>query len=228
MIVLMTTFDAMAPLLAALPSLEPLYVVCLIVGGGLLVISTVFAGGNADVGVEGDVSVDVDADVDISPEAPGDAAVGPGHEITSGLSLASWFSIHFLVYFFAMFGLIGTVLSYLSDLGSTAALALALIGGIVAGQGAHQLLRYLRRSSGNSEASRRDFTNKLARVTVAIAPARKGEVAVQARGRERFVIAVGRRSDERFNVGDTVGIVAFNGGKAEVVSREEFEFITDS
>jgi hypothetical protein len=69
--------------------------------------------------------------------------------------------------------------------------------------------------------------NTHARVTVAIVPGQRGEVALQVRGRERFVPAVARRADDRFDVGDRVGIVAFANGTAEVVSRQEYEFINE-
>lgn len=227
MIALWTTSDIMAPLLAALPQLGPVYIVLLIVGGGLLVISTVF-GGDADAGGDIEAGVDVDLDADVSADTPTDVDAAHGHETGAAVSLASWFSIHFLVYFCAMFGVIGTVLSYLSETSPPAVLGLAVLGGIVAGQGVHQALRYLRRSSGDSKVAKRDFVNKLARVTVAPGPSQKGEVAVQIRGRERFIIAVTHRADDQFKIGDTVGIVAFVAGKVEVVSREEFEFITKS
>ena len=224
-----------APLLAAMPSLVAVYIVCLIVGGGLLVLSTFF-GGDADADVSADVGadvdVDVDADVDVDLDTAGDTTVDAGavdaHHAPSVLSLTTWFSVQFLIYFTAMFGLVGATLSYLSGASSVVVLAWAVLGGLVVGQGVHQLLRYLRRSSGDSKITRKDFVNRLGRVTVAIAPQQRGEVAVRTRGGERFVAARARRADESFKIGDTVGIVGFSGGRAEVVSREEFEFVSES
>ncbi len=224
---------------AALASMGPFYIISLVIGGGLVVISTVFSGDadvDADFDVDVDVDVDVDLDVDVDASVDGDVAADvsgdadvPGGDHSAGaLSLSTWFSVRFVVYFLAMFGLIGTVLTRLTGSSPAAVLAAAVLGGLIVGQGVHQLVRYLRRSSGNSEVATKDFVNQLARVTIAIAPAKCGEVAVKARGRERFVAAVGRRSDDAFKAGDTVAVVAFNAGKAEVVSREEFEFINES
>jgi len=237
MLAMQTILQAVAPLLAALPALEPVYIICLIVGGGLLVISTVFGGqtnGGVDVATDtgvdfgGDVNVDAAPDVDVSPDAPIDTGPAHAHGHGGGLGLSSWFSISFLIYFAAMFGLVGTVLSYMSKASSGAVLAWALVGGIVVGQLVHQALRFLRRSSGNSQVRKDDFLNQLARVTVALGPNQCGEVAVRAAGRERFVAAVTRRTDDKFAVGDTVAIVGFSGGKAEVVSKDEFEFMSGS
>jgi membrane protein implicated in regulation of membrane protease activity len=217
-------------MLAAMPSLSAVYIVCLIVGGGLLIVSTLFGGDadadiGADVGADIDVDVDADVDMDVSGDATTDA--GAAHA-PSVLSLTNWFSVSFLIYFAAMFGLVGTTLTYLSDASSGAVLIWAVAGGLIVGQGVHQLLRYLRRSSGDSQITRQDFVNQTGRVTVAIAPGRTGEVAVHIRGGERFVAAVARRSDESFNAGDPIGVVGFSGGKAEVVSRKEFEFVNEA
>ncbi len=220
-------FMLAASFLPIAQSMGSVYVICLIVGCGLLAISTVFAGQH-DAGVDGDVGTDFGADgqADFGTDGHFDHA-GHGH-VGSVLSLSSWFSIHFLVYFAAMFGLVGTVLTYVQGGRSGAILVASVVGGLIAGQGVHQLLRYLRRSSSNSLTSSGEYLNQVARVTVAIAPSTKGEIAVRVRGRERFVVATGKRAEDEFHVGDEVGIVGFGAGRAEVVSRKEFEFITQS
>ncbi|MCH7721625.1 MAG: hypothetical protein IH988_11675 [Planctomycetes bacterium] len=239
--------DTMTSILAANPevpaalALSSVYVVCLIVGGGLIVVSTLF-GGNADVDVEiggaavADVGVDINADVGVGADADigADVDVGAGAvhgahvHAPSGLSLASWFSIQFVVYFLAVFGLVGTTLTRLSSAGSMTTLLWSVIGGLGIGQGVHQLLRYLRRTSGNSASNVGDYLNQPARVTIKIAPPQKGEVSVSVRGRTRFVPAVARRDDDLFESGDPVVVVAYRNGTAEVVSRKEYEFVTDS
>lgn len=231
--------DTMTSILAANPevlaalALSSVYVVCLIVGGGLIVVSTVFGGhADADVDVEiggatvADIGVDVDMDADVGVGA--DAAHGAHVHAPSGLSLASWFSIHFVVYFLAVFGLVGTTMTRLASAASTTTLLWSLIGGLGVGQAVHQLLRYLRRTSGNSASNVADYLNQPARVTIKIAPPQKGEVSVSVRGRTRFVPAVARRDDDLFESGDPVVVVAYRSGTAEVVSRKEYEFVTDS
>jgi membrane protein implicated in regulation of membrane protease activity len=190
------------------------YWIALVVGAGLLVVSSVL-GGDADAGVDLDVDADVDVDVDADTHA-GHAHAG---------SLATWFSMQFLVFFLAMFGAVGVVLTYLSAQSSALTFGCAVLGGILVGQGAHQVLRALKRTSGDSTPKETDYINKLARVTVGITGSNKGEIALQVGSGDRFVAAVASRADDSFSPGDHVGVVAYRDGLAEVVSRQEYEFI---
>ena len=135
--------------------------------------------------------------------------------------------MQFVVYFMAMFGLIGATFTHLTDTGAGVTLAVAAAGGIIAGQGVHQLLRKLRRTSGNSTTQLTDYVNKTARVTIDMTHQNTGEVALQVRGTERFLPAVSKREDAEFLRGDTVTVVEYQGGMARVVSREEFEFLSN-
>ena len=203
------------PLLADTSLIAGLYVISLIVGGGLLVVSAVF-GGDADADVDFDLDVDADVDLDL------DGA--ESHAPDGALALSNWFSMRFVIYFGAGFGFVGTVLTYMSSLSSTWILVSAAVGGIVIGQIAHQTFRYIVRSSSDSSTSVRDYVDKTARVTIAIRSPALGEVAVQVGDRERFVPARSRRDDDAFEIGATVGVVAFRNRAVEVVSQQEFEF----
>lgn len=193
-----------------------LYIICLVVGGGLLLISTVF-GGDADAGVDADLDIDVDADADFDIDT---------HAGGGAMSLSSWFSVQFVVYFAAVFGFVGTVLTYLSEVSAGAGLGIAIASGLVVGQAVHQLVRYLKRNSSDSSTQIEDYINQPARVTVAIQPPRRGEVAVRIGDGERFVPARTRRPDDSFRIGEAVVVVAIAGGVAEVVSQTEYEFVT--
>ncbi len=70
---------------ASLPALTSVYWICLIVGGGLLIVSTL-TGGDADAGL------DADLDADVSLEGDVDTGHGPAS------SLASWISMQFVVF----------------------------------------------------------------------------------------------------------------------------------
>jgi hypothetical protein len=218
--------------LAAASALAATYVVCFIVGGGLLAISTIF-GHHTDTDVDADLDVDFDADVDVGADLDASAdldvdadpdAVHIGHA-AEGISLATWFSIRFLVYFTATFGAVGTILTYMSSASAGAVLAASVAAGLVVGQAVHQALRYLKRTSGDSAATVRDYLNRSGRVTIAIEKGHRGEVALQVRGRERFVAATAKRPDTEFSVGDRVAVVTFADGQAEVISQREFDFI---
>lgn len=243
-----TEIMLVSSLLAATSALAAVYIVCLIVGGGLLAVSTIFghhSDTDVDTSLDADVGVDFHADVDadLAPDmdvgADVDIAgdVGPDLDVhadadaihadhaAAGISLATWFSIRFLVYFVATFGVVGTVLTYMTSVGTGAVLLVAIASGLVVGQGVHQTLRYLQRTSGDSTATVRDYLNRTARVTIAIAQGQRGEVALQVRGRERFVAATAERRDDHFDIGDRVAVVAFANGTARVISQDEYDFI---
>ncbi len=111
----------LSSLLAAASALAAAYVICFIVGGGLLAISTIF-GHHTDTDVDADIDVDFDADVDVGADLDVDADPDTIHieHAADGVSLATWFSIRFLVYFTATFGAVGTILTYMSSASSGA------------------------------------------------------------------------------------------------------------
>lgn len=214
------------------PALTTVYWICLIVGGGLLIVGAL-AGGDHDVGVDTDVGVDVGADVDVDlgadvvadVDAGVDADVHTGHGHAG--SLAGWFSMQFIVFFLAMFGLVGVTFSYLTDTTTGLTFICALAGGLAVGQGVHQILRKLRSTSGDSTPKPQDYVDKPARVTIRVTSAEKGEVALHVGRAERFIPALSKRADQTFKPGDQVAVVGYHGGVAEIVSREEYEFLTE-
>ena len=208
-------------------TLVVLYIIALIVGGGLLLFSVLWGGHGSS-----DVQADLSGGVELPAHAPADLNHGVDvshHGGGLGLSLASWFSMQFAVYFLAMFGLIGTTMTFVSKARPGVVLTSAVLGGILVGQLVHQALRALKRTGGGrDDLTTEDFLNRPARVSVTIESSRRGEVAIPTRTGERFLAAVARRGDDRFKVGDSVVVVGFNNGVAEVISRVEYEFVSDS
>lgn len=190
--------------------LEGLYWICLILGGGLIAVSS-WSAVDADVDLDLDGGADIDADV----EANG----------ADASSLASWFSVHFLVYFMGVFGLIGATMTKLSGQTPWVVVGAAVGGGFLVGQAAHQILRRLRASSGDSTPHANDYMNKIGRVTVDVAGPKTGEVVVRVGRSERYLPAVARHADATFVRGERVGVVGYQSGIAEVISTKEFEFL---
>ncbi len=210
--------------MAEFPSLGGVYVVSLIVAGGFLVVST-FLGGDSDV----DVDVDIDADFDLEVDVEGDVDVDSVTDAAEGaLALSTWISVRFLIYFAAMFGMVGTILTLTSEMGPGRVLAYAVMGGFVVGQIAHQVFRYLKKTSSDSSTHVKDYVNKIGRVTVAIKPRARGEVAIQIGDNERYVPAKAKRSNEAFESGQSVGVIDYRAGTALVVSRKEYDFLNES
>lgn len=230
-------FDLISMSLAVtMPDLTILYWICMIVGGSLLVFSMLGAAhGHTDADFHADVSADADidihTDVDVHADVDADTAdVGHGDadaEHGDAASLATWLSVRFLVYFVAVFGVLGVVFTYLTDVSGAGTLGVAVLGGLVAGQGVHQLFRKLRRSSSDSATTVKDYLNQIGRVSIAITHPRKGEIAIQVRSYERYIPATAKHPDTTFKVGEEVAVVGYHAGVAEVISREEFEFLTN-
>ena len=200
---------------------------------------------DADVGLDTDVSFDADVDVDLDAGLDAGLDVGAGGvDIDAGAdvgdiaahaeavhagasSLATWFSMRFLIFFAATFGAVGVIMTNLMETSRNLVLGTSLVLGVFVGQGVHQLFRKLRRSSGNSLVQVQDYVNQLARVTVAIDNKKKGEVAVEVRGGRRYIAAVAKHGEGHFKTGDIVAVVQYSAGLAEVVSREEHEFLNN-
>ena len=222
------------------PALVTVYWICFIVGGGLLMLSLI--GGldhhaDADFDFHGDVDVDVDIDVDaggidVDHDIDLDHDADLDHDVDVGahgsmLALSTWFSLRFMVFFLASFGMVGVCLNYLSEVTPGPTLLVSVVAGLVVGQAVHQIFRAIRRGSGDSTVRAADYISQPARVSIAIEPGRKGEVAlVVARG-ERFVPAVSQRKDAGFTTDEQVVVVDYRAGVAEVISREEYEFLNE-
>ncbi len=221
----------MLPLADVVSTLAAVYWACLIIGGGLLLISAVGALGHDAPDVDAHAGVDFHADAghaDVGSDMHADVghvdagSVHAGH-FGGAAGLATWFSIRFVVFFLAAFGAIGVILTHIAGARASLCLAAALIGGLVIGQGVHQAFRLIRRSSGDSTPQPQDYVNRLGRVTVHIWHPDPGEVVIQVRGAERFVPAIAAGEVKRFDVGEDVVVVGYRTGVAEVVSKAEFE-----
>lgn len=216
-------------MLAELPSLMGLYTIALIVGGGLVVFSAI-TGSDADSDV-GDVDFGGDVDIDVAADADvdlGDVELGADAGESSAFELSDWLSLRFLIYFAAMFGLTGTVLTVAGDLSRMTTLIASVVCGAIIGQFVHQMMRWLVKGSSNSSTAHHDYVNRIARVTVPIAPGGRGEVAIRINDGERYLPAVPKRDDESFAVGATVGICALQAGMVVVISQKEHDFLREA
>jgi hypothetical protein len=209
------------------------YWICLIVGAGLLILSSLGGGDHPDVDVHAAAGIDfhADADVSVDPSAAGaDFHADLGHpdaihatHAHDAAALSNWFSMRFVVFFLAMFGAVGLILTYFAALPSSLTCGLALAGGAIVGQAAHQIMRLIQRTSGNSTTQPMDYVHKLARVTIPLKSPDQGEVVLQVRGSERYIPAIAAGNVKNFSTGDEVVVVGYRAGVAQVISRTEYE-----
>lgn len=237
---LLANFDAEAVLTAA-------YWICAIVGGGLIVLTLIGGDTDHDIDVSaGGLDVDVDAfhatealhadvahgmEVDVGHAdldvAHGDLHVESGHADAttvhgSASALSTWISVRFFVYFAATFGVFGLLATRGAGLETWTAFAIAVVAGGLVGQAVHQLIRFIRRTSGDSTTRPEDYVRRLGRVTAPILHPRQGEVSIQVRGTERCVPAIAVGQTHEFKIGDQVVVVAYQAGVAQIVARSEF------
>jgi membrane protein implicated in regulation of membrane protease activity len=209
-------------------TLTGLYWGALILGGGLLLVSVLGGLGHhqADVDAGGNAGLEAHTDFDGASAGHADADAGPlshheavpdsAHAAHDGVAaMSTWFSLRFAVFFLAMYGATGVILTYLSGASTWMVFSLALVIGLAVGQGAHQTFQFIRRTSGDSTPRALDYVNRLGRVTIAVSPPEKGEVALEVRGTERFVPAVAAERTG-FDVGDEVVVVDYRDGVAHV------------
>lgn len=210
--------------------LPMIYLVSVIVGGGMILISTVLGGSHDGVDGAFDVSgadgLEVGgADVSVDAAHPVNVAHSGGTHHHAGAGIGAWFSVRFVFFFLAVFGAVGTILSHASTLAGPSILLASALAGLAVGQLAHQAIRMVARTGSDSSPKSREYVSQPARVTVSVIPPNLGEIAVFMRDAERFVACRARNDHDRFAVGDPVVIVAYANGLAEVVSRKEYEFL---
>jgi membrane protein implicated in regulation of membrane protease activity len=198
-----------------------LYWGALILGGGLLLVSALGGLGHHHADVDAGGATDTHGGV----ETDSGHFDGSFHHAVHGgtAALSTWLSLRFVVFFLAMFGAAGVILTYLTPLTRWLVCAVALVAGLAVGQSVHQLFRLIRRTSGDSTPQALDYVDQPARVTVTIVPPHAGEVALLVRGTERYVSAVAAESALPLEVGDEVLVVGYRDGVARVTPRRAGE-----
>lgn len=185
--------------------LEMMYMIALIAGGGLVVVSS-FAGGfgaDADLDVDADLAIDADMDPELDVDG---ADFG---------DLSVFLKFKFWTFFFAFFGLSGFLLT---KLGTSAVLSflVALVVGVLAGFSMSWTLEKLKSRQRGSHATLDNLLGRDAVVQTAVRGDVSGSVRVELGGRTIDLIA-NSEVEDRIEAGEKVTIVAFESGRARVV-----------
>ncbi len=189
------------------------YLFFALVGGVLAAVMTV-GGGDIDADADLDLDLDLDADADLDT---GDLTEG------AGSALSSIFSFRTLVFASAFFGITGLILPLVGT-GSLATLVLALLVGGFAGFVNDRLLRYLKRSSGDSRITDEVFTGARARVSVPVDGGRRGRVTIDVDGRSVAMVAEAYRDlHETFQQNEDVVVIEVKDGVARIAPMDIIE-----
>jgi len=165
------------------------YVGCLIVGGGLVLISF-FSDTDHDADVDVDMDVDMDVDVDVDLDADHDVEVASSIDGADALWLPV-LSLRFWIFFAAFFGLTGTILHLLDQLSWQATLGTSVGFGVGSGWLVSTIVRKLRSAKVDSNIDpHRDYVGSVGEVILAIEPGDPGLVRLRVKGVDVDVNAI--------------------------------------
>ncbi len=191
----------------------PVYLASLVIGLGVLLVQIAFGG--RDGGHEaGDV---VGSTTDL---APGHDLAKLGHAGDDG-PLAVVLSFRFWIFALLAFGLSGSLLHFLDLAGALSTAILAGIAGIGSGTFAEVVVRAVTRSSASSSPNLSEAVGGEARVLVACAKGRSGQVRIALRGQSVDLLA--STDEDEIARGEAVLIEEVRDGVAQV-SRRPPEF----
>lgn len=167
--------------------MEAVYLVCLIVAGGVALLSAF--GDFLDVGVDGDAGLDLDLDLDTDPDF---AELAGASDVDAGAApSAAIFSLRALVFALFGFGAAGTLLTALgAPATSPLTLALSVGAGLSVGLAVGALLAYLKRSDTRSRPGDEGFRGLTGRVVLPMGETAPGRIVVRRGPREHSVRAL--------------------------------------
>jgi len=184
-----------------------LYLIALVVGGGLLGASIVLGGHDAGHDVGAPVGHAGDQLAPAGQEAP----------LGGAESYLYWLvSVRFWTFFVAFFGLTGLVFDGLGLVSSQwATLAIALAMGSVSGGGAMLVLRKLTKDETNSAVSTADYVGRTGRVLVGFAAGGVGKIRLEVKGSSIDLLAM-PEDDRTYTPNDEIIVVEMSGLHAKV------------
>jgi membrane protein implicated in regulation of membrane protease activity len=185
------------------------YILMGLVGGGLILLSA-FGGHDHAVdhaGADFDGDLAGGHDLHIEPSHHGDV---PASDIW-----LPFLSLRFWTYFAALTGVLGTLLTLLTELSPPIIAILSFGIGAVSGLSVAYAIRYLQLSESDSSVSGTDLLGADARVTVPIRPGSEGKIRCTVKGETIDLLAVSD-GDATLPVGADVVIVALEGATARV------------
>jgi membrane protein implicated in regulation of membrane protease activity len=200
--------------------METIYWICLVVGGGFVLLSIM--GGFDGLDADADLDADLDGDIDLSPDVDTDIEFAdPGK--ASSRSRFAWLgmlkSVKFWTFGSCFFGLTGTVLSRLA-VQPILTLILAVLMGLVCGSAIALTLRSLYRRQVNSLVKTTDLVGLLGTVEVPLSASSRGKVRLQVKGTVIDFIASTTEGRE-FRPGEPVLVVGMEQNNLWVVSAQE-------
>lgn len=196
-----------------------IYIVGLIVGGALVLLSVLGAGhGHGDFATDHDISHDF-GDHDLSVDHDLDHE-GVGTAMHASDTWIPFLSLRFWTYFSAVFGACGLLLTKLSDLGQAEIAIYSGAGGILTGLIVAYSVRLLKKSEAGGSTTEKDILGTTALVTVALKSGLPGKIRCTVKGDILDLLALPEGASD-IPVGAEVVVVGMEGNNAKVMPLTE-------
>lgn len=188
------------------------YIVSMIVGGGLVLMTAISGHGHHDVDLghhDADLGHgDADASHD-SDHGSGDADLW-----------LPFLSLRFWTYGIAAFGFAGTLLVTLANLSETASIPWSIGTGLLCGLAVSYLTRLAMRSETDSSVKTHDMLGKTASVLVPVRPGLPGKVRLNVKGDWIEVLALPHEA-ESIEAGEDVVVLTVENDRAYVMKKSD-------
>ncbi len=178
------------------------YLSTLIIGGSLLLLS-IFAGGDHELGHDADFDAGLDTDFEV--DLDGDADHGGGFDFGGFDAWLPVGSLRFWTFFSAFFGLVGTALTITGEMGFTMTLAPSIGVGYVSGVSAVRLLKKLTTETIGKVVSRDDLIGSTGRLMLPVDKGVEGKVRLNVGGR---TIEHSAFSDEKIEADSKILVIS--------------------
>lgn len=198
------------------------YLISMIIGVGLLLITAFFGGGEMDADVDGAVDIDGgDVDIDTTVPTVDHPYLGESgsHSVGKDFAWLPFLSLRFWTYFLAAFGLTGMVLSLFTGTVEPLRLILSAGNGLFIGALGFYIFRTLSNMQGEGSISR-SMAGVEGTVTVASRDGHPGKVRVHVDGDTIDVLALSSK-DSDLNRGEKVVIVDAESKVVRVLRPDE-------
>ncbi len=204
------------------------YIVCAVLGGGLMVLSAFGGVFHGDVGGGHDVSFDADHEIDFQHDLAStdvDHSMDLSHDVDLGFGASDFWlafmSMRFVTYFMGIFGIFGLVLMYFGNMSGTTSGVVSALVALVLGYGGALLNRYLKVEGETSGVTRDDYVGVLGRTTVPIRASQPGKVRVSIKGDVIDMIALSE-GDKDIAMGEEIVVVGLEGDKVRVAPKGDY------
>jgi membrane protein implicated in regulation of membrane protease activity len=207
-----------------------LYIVCAVLGGGLMLVSALggmFHGDlSLDHGPDFDAGHQIDFSHDIATTATDvDHHLELPHAIDVGWTNSDFWlafvSMRFVTYFTGIFGITGTVLSLVTDMSGLTVALVSLLFGFVLGYGGSLLFRHLKSEGETSGVTAHDYIGALGRTLVGIKGSQPGKVRVSIKGDTIDMIALSE-GEKEIGMGEEIVVVGLEGDRVRVAPKGDY------